>query len=900
MTAKNIIESKVKNARDWYWFKTYLLPSTIWFRSKNINDYIIDKTDEKETIKETINNSNRFKNCLYEELLFMIKQQSNIITNELRIDIKKMSDKSQTEWNALCNLQTNEYVLKCRQDKVQNGVGAKYSFDELLSLSSGFKSFNAISHYDRNEYLSDLVLLAHIVDDQFQNDIKNTFSNFSTINKLYYKYQRGPVKLLSRCKSKAEGDYRLEPFPTSACLLDLNRCTILFDDISNLLQGLQLFANAIKSKNAGCVVDIVREKNTFMEYTHDNPQYADVKFNVLIHHTKKNISIVGEVQFLLKTMMNFKKSAHNLYEITRNQEYVENVMEVLEIVNDKNKMIFVAGNLGDVNSLCELMVAHNKTPKDLLIVDPASKESIVVNIIALQKQKALYFLKSICASDLFKDRVFLVNRYDISGFQYCLHLQLWPQLKVLLESESVCKTMKANNWNSIWEGILLQDEHDFDMELAEMVLNNPYFEKNIKLKRYLSCKSLGNLIVFKGDIHWQLFRMVFAFDEIKQFIKQNLIQTVAVMLCQIGKNYGNSYSKIKAYLEYIEMEIIQTSNEAQTDWNLYIHFEQVNIGNMLQFVVKYSNTKEFCKWIISQQNKQHIISFIMNGTEQQNNSPFILAASSNNIDFLDLIFEANYNGLKVTANNVFTVSKACNIDVLNILMSHLCEEEKLKLKTDWKLVWKDIPSVYRYILDVIQASDGNHMKLKFLMENIFLIDDNDDMKDNDTGTDENTLEQLFKYNDNDKCTILLYAMMNKKYNEVEYLYDVIKSISGKLLVYNLNYQNNMEKAMILLCCSNSGQLELLKKIVSAGSVNVLSKTKSDGTTSFQIACSKGFVKCAEVILNCFENNKDKLDIIDYKNENGKTALDLCKVCGRKGKNYNAVEKQIDCWKKQFT
>eukprot|EP01083_Nonionella_stella_P045237 121579_1 len=862
--------------KDWYFFKQYLLPSTIWFRSKNIEDYVQNKQD------------NDLRNSLYSELFAMINSQSNVIRNELRDDIQTMSDKNETEWNSLRTFRIQPNIVKCRQDTVANGLKGKYLFDELLSLSSGFKSFNAISHYDINEYLSDLVLVAHIVDDVFQDDIKNVFSTFGSTNKLLYSYLRGPVKLLKRARAKTETDYRLETFPRAACVLDFNRCTILFDDISHLLNALQLFTNAVQSQNAGCMIDIVRDKNGFIEYTHDTPQYADVKLNVLIHYSKKNISIVGEVQFMLASMMKFKKSAHNLYQVTRNQEYVQNVLDVLPMSLDQNKMLFVAGNLGDVDALCQLMVCHRKTASDLLMVDPISQESIVVNIIALNNLKALQFIMSISPPKLFEQRVFLKNRYNISGFTYCIHLKLWAALKIILQNEVICSGVKPQHWLDVWEGLLLSNrDNDLDMELLSMVLNNPHFENEKKLKRYLSCTSLANLMVFPGDIHWQIFRMVFEFEEIKCFIQQNMVQTVADMLCKIGKNYGDSLVRINAYLHYIEHEIIKGKD---TNWNAFIHHQHENIGNMLQSVVRYENTNAFCEWILSQLQSQQedVVECIINGTKQQMKSPLLIAASANNKAFLDLVFAKYETRIKVTANHIFMVSRATtsNVDTLNCLMAKLSKEAQMKLKTEWKCVWKDIASVYRFITEII--CDGTCVKLQWIIENIF--------EDNDS-----TLEALLRYNDNDKYTLLLYAMKHKQYDHVRYLHQLVQNISNELLKYNMNYHNQMEESVLLLCCSHKfkEQSELLTTLIANKNVNVLSPRESDGTNVFQIACRKGLVECAHIILQSFADNREKLKVIHYTNKNGKSALELCKVIGKKGANYRRIEKQIELWKKEF-
>ena len=78
--------------------------------------------------------------------------------------------------------------------------------------------------------------------------------------------------------------------------------------------------NKIKTKNknknkvnyyqSGHIIGIVRDKNGFIDYVQDGVQYADIKLNVLIKG-KHNNNIIGEVQFLLIVMKEFKDKAHN-------------------------------------------------------------------------------------------------------------------------------------------------------------------------------------------------------------------------------------------------------------------------------------------------------------------------------------------------------------------------------------------------------------------------------------------------------------------------------------------------------------------------------------------------------------------------------------------------------------
>eukprot|EP01083_Nonionella_stella_P051796 137535_1 len=112
-------------------------------------------------------------------------------------------------------------------------------------------------------------------------------------------YVRGPVKRIERAKDKAQNDYSEAVYPTSA---------------------LQLFQNKVNYYQSGCIIGTVRGKNGFKEYINET-QYSDVKLNVLIRGKHNNI--VGEVQFLLRAMKNYKAKAHNLYSIQRQKDFME-------------------------------------------------------------------------------------------------------------------------------------------------------------------------------------------------------------------------------------------------------------------------------------------------------------------------------------------------------------------------------------------------------------------------------------------------------------------------------------------------------------------------------------------------------------------------------------------------
>eukprot|EP01084_Bolivina_argentea_P177115 306365_1 len=150
-----------------------------------------------------------------------------------------------------------------------------------------------------------------------------------------------------------------------------------------MLKGLDLMKNKISYFKSGNIIGICRAKNGFKQYNHKTPDYADIKLNVLIKGVKYNV--VGEIQFMLKAMMNFKHSAHSLYSIIRRKEFVTDFVKVRPW---RDAVDLIAASTVDYNALCDLMVTHQmklitgEQREQILI------ESILKNVHIKTKEKA--------------------------------------------------------------------------------------------------------------------------------------------------------------------------------------------------------------------------------------------------------------------------------------------------------------------------------------------------------------------------------------------------------------------------------------------------------------------------------------------------------------------------------
>ena len=108
----------------------------------------------------------------------------------INYDEKILGNKSAKE-NQNNNRIMNSIIL--RQDEIDYGCKAQYKNSDLfVSRDTGF---DASQSYELNEYLTELLITSHNLNDKFQHQIKYTFEQMICLGK----YQSAPVKLAERC-----------------------------------------------------------------------------------------------------------------------------------------------------------------------------------------------------------------------------------------------------------------------------------------------------------------------------------------------------------------------------------------------------------------------------------------------------------------------------------------------------------------------------------------------------------------------------------------------------------------------------------------------------------------------------------------------------------------------------
>ena len=202
-------------------------------------------------------------------------------------------------------------------------------------------------------------------------------------------YTAAPPKTKARAQRKAELDYQESIWPRSANVLDFVRGSVVFANSSDLLKGINKFIDIItnnndeKNDNNGnnnnsnnnnmneksrklrknhCIKRIVRIKNGFDQFqnvsTLDDNQlnkfnYCDVKFNILIEWN--SVRIIGEIQFLLKWMLEAKKLGHSIYSFVRNKHYYTEINDLIVNIDKK----FETNKLNKIKEIEKIAVQRN-------------------------------------------------------------------------------------------------------------------------------------------------------------------------------------------------------------------------------------------------------------------------------------------------------------------------------------------------------------------------------------------------------------------------------------------------------------------------------------------------------------------------------------------------------------
>merc|ERR1719242_332775 len=326
MSTFGAILTDTKDKEGWAWLKEKFASSLIWFLPHPNNE---SNEDEKEDEMDEMESS--LKRTLFWELLKRVRLESKKQSDSLLKDeINAIKSEHADDWQQLLKYRVvSEHSKNARQDAL-GCIVPKYSENELNEERYPPSThFSAKEHYDSNIYLNELRFRANILDSMFQSDMERITNQITTEINENVTFQMGPVKTLTRSQAKVENDYISEAWPTSAKILDVNRCALQFVTVGSLLKFLKAFEEKVKNGNAGSIKSIIRCKNGWSVYNEELPSYTDIKLNILIE-SEDGKAIIAEIQFLLEVMSGFKKVAHKLYGIERKFELVFNYKQMAD------------------------------------------------------------------------------------------------------------------------------------------------------------------------------------------------------------------------------------------------------------------------------------------------------------------------------------------------------------------------------------------------------------------------------------------------------------------------------------------------------------------------------------------------------------------------------------------
>jgi len=244
-------------------------------------------------------------------LLKIAKGMSQGITDEMDAIYQHL--KSHKDWERIMAIKNN--TLISRQD--DNEVGLLRDEGITAVLEAKQSEDDAEGHQKLTEFIgnnlavSKLTAAAKKIDSEFQSVMKAVMTRFGD-------YKPGPIKRVDRCVSKLENDYQNAAFPKAAKLLDMVRCSVAFNTITQLLEGYEGFMKYIN--NSPGTIKLARIKNGFIGNVVGG--YRDLKINVVFHSaTDPDLKMICEVQLILNQYLYEKKKMHKLYSVIRDEVY---------------------------------------------------------------------------------------------------------------------------------------------------------------------------------------------------------------------------------------------------------------------------------------------------------------------------------------------------------------------------------------------------------------------------------------------------------------------------------------------------------------------------------------------------------------------------------------------------
>ncbi len=210
--------------------------------------------------------------------------KESLKSNELFLKkkIEEAKGKEPEGWDALIHFPV--YAAKeVRQDLITSpnyGNLVKYPIKLEYPIAQ-LKSWGIAEKYDLTIYIGKLSIIARILNDVFHAsmrevygiDLKSGENEEGTVS-----YMAGPLKAMERCTAKVANDYSSEKYPTAAKLLDIVRCSLVFDSCQGCVDGVKALEKAVEKKNTplraiGRIKNLLRFALLFARYSDFNSRF---------------------------------------------------------------------------------------------------------------------------------------------------------------------------------------------------------------------------------------------------------------------------------------------------------------------------------------------------------------------------------------------------------------------------------------------------------------------------------------------------------------------------------------------------------------------------------------------------------------------------------------------------
>jgi len=295
-TCNDVLAAPIKK-NEYEWLKQYVLPSSVW-------------------LLPTADDDDQF---MFGKLLAIAREFAEDIKGEMNAIYEHLQDHK--DWHKVLAIK-NQTVVQ-RQDDESVGLLTDDGVRAILEAKQDDidEREDLMSFIETNLAVSMLTTTASEIDSEFQNTMRAIMGGFGD-------YTPAPIKRVDRCVSKIENDYKDEAFPKAAKLLDLVRCSVSFNTVSQLLAGYEWFMKCIEGGRVS--MKLARVKNGFL--ANDEGGYRDLKINVIFQSTMNpEVRMICEVQLILNQYLYEKKKMHKLYSIIRDEIYYKIV-----VLNDED------------------------------------------------------------------------------------------------------------------------------------------------------------------------------------------------------------------------------------------------------------------------------------------------------------------------------------------------------------------------------------------------------------------------------------------------------------------------------------------------------------------------------------------------------------------------------------